>query len=96
MSAESKAAVQNKISSTKPAFTNFLVDDEGRYWFGRPTALPDSTTWWIVRPDDNQVRTETLPSETKILTVKEGKAYGRTTTEMGAPALVRYRVRPSF
>lgn len=87
--------VHGKIPDSKPAFTQFLVDDESRYWFGRPTANPDSTAWWVAMPDEKQVLTEILPSEVRILTVKNGQAYGRTTAEAGDPALIRYQVQPS-
>jgi hypothetical protein len=90
--AEYKAAVEDEIPATKPAFKHFLVDEKGRYWFGRPTAHRDSLTWWIARPDETRVMTESLPAEVDLLTVKNGQAYGRSTTEAGAPALVRYRI----
>lgn len=92
-SKESRATVEGQIPSTKPAFEQFLVDDEGRYWFGRPTSNPDSTDWWVADPGEKRVVTATLPSEVRLMAVKDGRAYGRTTTEAGAPALVRYRVR---
>jgi hypothetical protein len=92
-SKESKAAVEDKIPATKPAFEHFLVDDVERYWFGRPTANPDSTDWWVAWPDEQRVGTTTLPSEVQLLEVTNGRAYGQTTTENGASALVRYRVR---
>lgn len=85
--------VRNEIPASKPAFTQFLVDDRGRYWFGRPTADPDSTVWWVATPDEQRVRTATLASDVRLLIVRDGHAYGRTTTEAGAPAVVRYRVR---
>ena len=85
--------VRDEIPASKPAFTQFLVDDDGRYWFGRPTAHPDSTAWWAATPDTRRVVTDTLPSDVQILTVKDGQAYGRTRTEAGAPALVRYTIR---
>lgn len=92
-SAESRAAVEDKIPSTKPAFDDFLVDDEGRYWFGRPTADPDSTDWWVAWPEEKRVVTAMLPSEVDLEVVKDGRAYGETTTDAGAPVLVRYRVQ---
>jgi hypothetical protein len=85
--------VRDKIPASKPAFDHFLVDDEGRYWFGRPTANPDSTAWWVASPEEKRVQTATLPSDVRILTVRGGHAYGRATTEAGAPALVRYRIQ---
>ncbi len=87
--------VKSKIPASKPAFTQFLVDDDGRYWFGRPTATPDSGAWWVAMPDEKRVVTDTLPSTVRLLTVRNGQAYGRTTTETGAPALVRYQIRRS-
>lgn len=91
-SKEGRAAVRSEIPPTKPAFTQFLVDDKGRYWFGRPTADPDSTDWWVAWPDEQRVATATLPSEVHLHEVTNGRAYGRTTTENGAPVIVRYRV----
>lgn len=85
--------LRDHMPATKPAFNHFLVDGEGRYWFGRPTANPDSTAWWVAMPDEKRVVTETLSSDVEILTVQNGQAYGRTTTDMGAPALVRYRIQ---
>jgi hypothetical protein len=85
--------VRNRIPSTKPAFEEFLVDDKGRYWFGRPTANPDSTEWWVAWPEEQRVATTTLPSEVELAVVKSGHAYGETTTENGVPAVVRYRIR---
>lgn len=82
-----------EIPGSKPAFTQFLVDDDGRYWFGRPTTNPDSTAWWVAVPETKRVMTDTLSSDVRILTVQDGRAYGTTTTDAGAPAVVRYRVR---
>ncbi len=65
-SKEGKAAVKSEIPSTKPAFTDFLVDDKGRYWFGRPTATPDSTDWWVAWPEEHRVVTTTLPSDVEL------------------------------
>ena len=93
-SKEERAALREHMPETKPAFNRFLVDDEGRYWFGRPTANPDSTAWWVAAPDEKQVVTNTLPSSVRILTVQDGHAYGRATTETGAPVLVRYTIDP--
>ncbi len=92
---EHRSKIRNAIPATKPAFDHLLVDDESRYWFGRPTANADSTAWWVAMPSEKRVVTETLPSEVEILAVKNGQAYGRAKTEAGAPALVRYQVQTS-
>ncbi|MFB6098946.1 MAG: 6-bladed beta-propeller [Salinibacter sp.] len=92
---EKRPMPRDKIPATKPAFEHFLVDDEGRYWFGRPTAHPDTTEWWLAWPDQKRVATTRLSDDVNLLTVRDGFAYGRTNTEKGAPALVRYRIRVS-
>lgn len=92
-SKEGRAAVEDEIPSTKPAFEHFLIDDEGRYWFGRPTSHPDSTDWWVAWPEEQRLGTTTLHSEVELEVVKNRHAYGQTTTENGAPAVVRYRLR---
>lgn len=83
----------SEIPSTKPAFEDFLVDDEGRYWFRRQTAHVDSTDWWVADPDAKRVATTRMADDVSILTVRNEAAYGRTTTNNGAPALVQYRIR---
>lgn len=90
---ENQPMPRDKIPSTKPAFEDFLIDDEGRYWFGRPTSHPDSTDWWAADPDENRVATTRLSDEIDLHAVQNGFVYGDTNTEAGAPALVRYRVR---
>jgi hypothetical protein len=88
---EAEAYVRKHMPSTKPVFQYFLVDNEGRYWFGRPTPDPDSIAWWVATPEERRVVTDTLSSDVELLTVRDGQAYGRATTEAGAPALVRYQ-----
>jgi hypothetical protein len=46
----------------------------------------------VATPEKKRVVTDTLPSEARILAIRDGRAYGRATTEMGAPALVRYEI----
>lgn len=92
-SGKDRTRVAEKIPSTKPAFDHFLIDDRGRYWFGRPTANPDSMDWWVAQPDTQRVLTTTLPSDVQLEMVAGRHAYGQTTTESGAPAVVRYRIR---
>lgn len=86
---------RDKIPTTKPAFNQFLVDDEGRYWFVRPTADPDSSAWWVVQPKKRRVVTATLPRTdvAYLMAVRDGYMYGLVGTEPGAVALGRYRIR---
>lgn len=88
-----RTILDNRMPSTKPAFEQFLVDDAGRYWFGRPTAHADTTAWWVVDPEEKTVATARVSDEVNLEAVRNGYAYGETATKSGAPALVRYRVR---
>jgi len=96
----SPSVISERIPDTKPAVRHLLVDDAERVWFGRPTAHPDSMDWWVAHPDEKQVVTTTLPVPTAPggilpLAIHDNRLYARLTTETGAPALVRYRVRRS-
>lgn len=92
-SSDVRSQIADKMPETKPAFDDFVVDDQGHYWFGRPTANPDSTNWWVAQPDEKRVATVRLPSDVSLRAIRNGYAYGTTSTEVGAPAVIRYRVR---
>lgn len=79
--------------ATKPAFDGLLVDDEGRLWFKRSTEDEDEAAWWRVDLDQRRIQTTTLPERVELLQVRDGRAYARTESEQGEPALVRFHVR---
>jgi hypothetical protein len=82
------------LPDTKPAFTEMVVSDAGRTWVKRPGESPaaESVSWWILDPETKTIQQTQLPPDVELMVVRDGKAYGTTTTEMGAPALVRYTV----
>jgi hypothetical protein len=94
MEAELRGPIEAALPETKPAFTDLIVADDGQLWVKRPAkrAEADTTTWWVLRPGPKTVQEVRLPSEVDVEVVQDGRAYGTTTTENGAPALVRYRV----
>lgn len=49
--------------------------------------------WWILDPEANKIHKMHLPAEVDLSVVKDGYAYGRSTTERGAPMVVRYRIQ---
>jgi hypothetical protein len=81
------------LPDTKPAFTAMTVSDEGRIWVKRPPTRPDAATvpWWILDPETKTIQQAQLPPEVELMVVRDGKAYGTTTTGRGAPALVQYQ-----
>lgn len=93
------SGLRSKMSSampdTKPALIGMLVADDGRVWVERPTkeVNPDSTTWWRLLPEEETIQEVQVPSAVSLQEVQNGKAYGVTKTELGAPAVVRYRIR---
>ncbi len=96
--AEIPARIQGPIEAafpeTKPAFTDLIVADDGRLWIERPPrkAGADTTSWWILTPETKTIHVVRLPSEVGVRVVQNGKAYGTTTSEAGAPAVVRYQI----
>jgi len=89
-----RRALASAMPDTKPAFTDFVVADNGRLWAQRPARGPDAkrVPWWILDPKTKTIRKVRLPREVDLHAVKKGHAHGSTTTEAGAPAVVRYRV----
>lgn len=90
-----RADVQSAMPNTKPPFTDLVVADDGRLWVQRPADDPDAETvaWWMLDPETKTIREVHLPPEVNVEVVQEGKAYGTTTTETGAPAVVRYTIQ---
>jgi hypothetical protein len=79
---------------TKPAFADFLVSDNDRLWVQRlrQDTQADTVPWWILAPDTKTIHQVRLPRQVELEVVRDGQAYGTTTTDTGAPALVRYRI----
>lgn len=86
--------VSSALPDTKPALTELVVADDGRLWIRRPPAGPnaDMAPWWVLNPETKTILETHLPREVSLEAVQEEFAYGTTTTEAGAPAVVRYRV----
>jgi hypothetical protein len=85
--------IESAFPNTKPAFTDLVVAESGRLWVQRPPEGPDAqtTSWWVLDPDAQTVQTVRLDTDVTLEVVRDGRVYG-TTTEAGAPAVVRYRI----
>jgi hypothetical protein len=89
-----RGQVAKALPDTKPAFTDLVAADDGRLWVRRPTetAEVDTAAWWILAPASQTIQKVRLPTAVDIEVVQNGRAYGTTTTETGAPAVVRYQI----
>jgi len=90
-----RGQVAKALPETKPAFTDLVAADDGRLWVKRPTetAEANTTAWWILAPASQTIQEVRLPTAVDIEVVQNGRAYGTTTTENGAPAVVRYQIQ---
>jgi hypothetical protein len=84
----------SNFPDTKPAFTDLVVADDGRLWVRRPPEGPDAetTSWWVLSPDQKTIHEVPLDADMDLEVIQDGHVYGTTTTDVGAPAVVRYRI----
>ena len=94
VSDEMRPVVASGLPDTKPTFTDLVVAADGRLWVKRPVEAPDaeSADWWILDSETKTIQKAQLPPEVDLEVVRDNMAYGTTTTEAGAPAVVRYRI----
>lgn len=92
-----RSIMASAIPETKPAFTDFVVADDGRLWVKRPTVghQEESQRWWRLDPDSRTIHEGWFPADVDIEVVMNGKVYGTTITENGGPAVVRYDIQVS-
>lgn len=91
---ELRTQIASALPETKPAITDLVVADDGQLWVRRPpkTTTAETTAWWVLDPATETIWTTSLPRKVRLEVVRDGRAYGTTTTEAGAPAVVRYSV----
>lgn len=89
-----RSQITSAMPSTKPAFTDLVVADDGALWVERPVegAATGTQTWWRLLPDSKTIQAVELPDEFQLQVVRDGKAYGVTQTDLGAPAIARYEI----
>ncbi len=81
------------LHKTKPAYSTFRVDDEGRTWVRPTIADPEaSTSMWLVLDTDSRVVGQTIvPSSVHLQVISRRKAYAVDTSE--GVALAVYEIR---
>ena len=67
------------IPDTKPAYSTFRVDDQGRLWVkGRTTEDDTFAPWLVVNQTGSVVGEAVLPRNVSLMVIKSGKAYARS------------------
>jgi len=94
VSGDVRSTVASALPETKPVRTNLVGVDNGRLWVRRSVESPEpeGVRWWILAPDSKTIWETRLPESVDIEAVQGRRAYGTTTTDEGAPAVVRYRI----
>ena len=82
------------IPDTKPAYSTFRVDDQGRIWVkGRTTEDDTLAPWLIVDQTGSVVGEAVMPRNVSLRVIKSGKAYATSYEESGAPIAIVYEIR---
>lgn len=82
------------IPDTKPAYSTFSVDDQGRIWVkGRNTVDESLAPWLIVDQSGSVAGEAVLPRNVHLKVIKSGKAYATSSEESGAPIAIVYEIR---
>ncbi len=81
------------LPETKPAYSTFVVDDQGRIWV-KHTRTEETTfvSWTVVNSESEAVYEVVLPARVNLRVVKENRAYGRAREEGGAPYVIVYKL----
>ncbi len=89
-----RGPLESDFPDTKPAFTDLLVADTGHLWVRRPPEGPDAetTSWWVLSPEEKTISEVQLDADMDLEVIQDRHVYGTTTTDVGAPAVVRYRI----
>lgn len=92
---EMRSKMTAALPDTKPAFTDLVVADDGQLWVQRPAEGPnlERVPWWVLDPETKTIYETRVPRDVEVHVVRDGRLYGTTTTEDGAPVLVRYTIQ---
>ena len=88
-----KAVLSADLSANKPAIETFVVDDLERIWVKTTSpSVTDSTSQWLILGKENQLYGQiTLPSDTDLITIRNGRAYAVDHSK--GTILIVYQVR---
>lgn len=91
---ELRGKVRAAIPDAKPAFRDLVVAEDGVIWVQRPSKEvgAQTVTWWRLNPETKTIHETGLPQDVDVHVARDGRLYGTTATEAGAPVVVRYDV----
>lgn len=80
-----------EIPETKQAFEALYIDDENRFWISSPTEDAEVNEWWVLAESGEKLAEFSRPASDRVVIVKDGFAYFRTTDEeTGLQEVVKY------
>lgn len=88
-----RSSVRQYIPDTKPAFTNFLVDEQHRLWVNlADIEHKDADKWIVLNQDSDLVASFDLKPNIYFYMVRDGLMYGIERTEEELQRIVLYKV----
>ena len=86
--------VQDKgIPKTKPAFQQFVVDDQERVWIQTSAAHGATTTAYVIlNAEGGRVASIEMPKNLRLDVVRGSRAYGVMKVDDGAQVLIAYAI----
>ena len=88
-----EAIRETGIPETKPAYSTFTVDDQGRVWVKGRTTEDDTYAPWLILDQEGSVVGEALlPRKVGLRVIESGRAYASSTEESGAPIVIVYEI----
>lgn len=91
MSASQKSnLLEAGIPETKPAYSTFTVDDQGRIWVKHTQTEKGIALWTVLNSDSESVYEVVLPPQVNLRVVKGNRAYASGRDDNDAPIVVVY------
>lgn len=84
--------VRNHAPDHHPAFINFLIDENNRYWFNLGELDEETDTWVSLNAEGSVEASIKLPQAFSVRKIQSGKAYGIYRDEDGAESIMVYDV----
>ena len=84
-------AAQTELPASAPAYAEFVTDDEGNLWVAEYRVGGSAPERWVVFNAEGRVLTTVaVPESFRIMAVRQGRVFGRSSDEWGVQRVVGY------